>query len=464
MGCKPVEINSMRFVPQNRPRLYWTNIPIKDIEDVDCCLSDILLPDETEFLDKFKLSEKGIDYMSRLRNGKPRWDYHTNPLNGNAACLTANMYKGIPYGVIKEKMRRLHPIECERLQGVPDNYTDNVSNTQRLKAIGNGWTVNVIRHIFEGLKPVKKKVNKKLNVLSLFDGMSCGQIALGRAGIDVENYYSSEIDKHAIKETMINYPDTIQVGDVTKIVASDLPKIDLLIGGSPCQGFSFSGKQLNFEDPRSKLFFEFVRLLKECEPTYFLLENVVMKKEYEQVITDYLGVEPIQVNSTLVSAQNRVRLYWTNIPNVGQPDDKNITLMDILEDDVMIGDTIVRPEDLNKGTILGRRLNKDGKRDDYNKTIPIVQCLEVRASNRGKSNCITTVAKDNVLTTLPIGRHVDAFNRKLPFRYYTTTEYCRLQTVPDDYFKVSSDNQIRKMIGNGWTVDVIAHIFNGLKE
>ena len=464
MGCKPVEINSKRFVPQNRPRLYWTNIPIKDIEDVDCCLSDILLPDETEFLDKFKLSEKGIDYMSRLRNGKPRWDYHTNPLNGNAACLTANMYKGIPYGVIKEKMRRLHPIECERLQGVPDNYTDNVSNSQRLKAIGNGWTVNVIRHIFEGLKPVKKKVNKKLNVLSLFDGMSCGQIALGRAGIDVENYYSSEIDKHAIKETMINYPDTIQVGDVTKIVASDLPKIDLLIGGSPCQGFSFSGKQLNFEDPRSKLFFEFVRLLKECEPTYFLLENVVMKKEYEQVITDYLGVEPIQVNSTLVSAQNRVRLYWTNIPNVGQPDDKNITLMDILEDDVMIGDTIVRPEDLNKGTILGRRLNKDGKRDDYNKTIPIVQCLEVRASNRGKSNCITTVAKDNVLTTLPIGRHVDAFNRKLPFRYYTTTEYCRLQTVPDDYFKVSSDNQIRKMIGNGWTVDVIAHIFNGLKE
>ena len=305
---------------------------------------------------------------------------------------------------------------------------------------------------------------KKINVLSLFDGMSCGQIALNKIGVEYDKYFASEIDKHAIKETMINYPDTIQVGDVTKIVASDLPKIDLLIGGSPCQGFSFSGKQLNFEDPRSKLFFEFVRLLKECEPTYFLLENVVMKKEYEQVITDYLGVEPIQINSTLVSAQNRVRLYWTNIPNVGQPDDKNITLMDILEDGVMIGDTIVRPEDLNKGTILGRRLNKDGKRDDYNKTIPIVQCLEVRASNRGKSNCITTVAKDNVLTTLPIGRHVDAFNRKLPFRYYTTKEYCRLQTVPDDYFKVSSDNQIRKMIGNGWTVDVIAHIFNGLKE
>jgi len=303
----------------------------------------------------------------------------------------------------------------------------------------------------------------KINVLSLFDGMSCGQIALNRAGIEYDNYYASEIDKHAIKETMANYPNTIQVGDVTKITASDLPKIDLLIGGSPCQGFSFSGKQLNFEDPRSKLFFEFVRLLKECNPKYFLLENVVMKKEYEQVITDYLGVEPIQINSTLVSAQNRVRLYWTNIPNVQQPEDRNIRLIDILEDDVMIGDRIVRKENLNKGTILGRRLNNEGKRDDYNKSVPIVQCLEIRASNREKSNCLTTVAKDNVLSTLPIGRHVDAFNKKLPFRYYTTTEYSRLQTVPDDYFKVSSDNQIRKMIGNGWTVDVIAHIFSNME-
>ena len=304
---------------------------------------------------------------------------------------------------------------------------------------------------------------KKINVLSLFDGMSCGQIALNKIGVEYDKYFASEIDKHAIKETMINYPDTIQVGDVTKIVASDLPKIDLLIGGSPCQSFSNAGNGEGFNG-KSGLFWEYVRVLKDVQPKYFLLENVVMKKEWMDIITNELGVEPIQVNSTLVSAQNRVRLSWTNIPNVGQPDDKNITLMDILEDGVMIGDTIVRPEDLNKGTILGRRLNKDGKRDDYNKTIPIVQCLEVRASNRGKSNCITTVAKDNVLTTLPIGRHVDAFNRKLPFRYYTTTEYCRLQTVPDDYFKVSSDNQIRKMIGNGWTVDVIAHIFNGLKE
>jgi len=296
------------------------------------------------------------------------------------------------------------------------------------------------------------------NVLSLFDGMSCGQIALNRAGITYDNYYASEIDKHAIKVTQHNYPNTIQLGDVTKIKSSDLPKIDLLIGGSPCQGFSFSGKQLNFDDPRSKLFFEFVRLVKECQPKYWLLENVVMKKEFEQVITEQLGVEPVKINSSLVSAQNRVRLYWANF-DIVEPKDRGIKLNDILEDVETLGQTT----NLNKATILGRRLNDKGIREDYNKNIPITQCLEVRASNRDKSNCITTVAKDNVLTTMSIGRHPDAFKNKLPFRYFTTKEYCRLQTVPDDYFDgVATENQIRKMIGNGWTVDVIAHIFQGV--
>lgn len=296
------------------------------------------------------------------------------------------------------------------------------------------------------------------NVLSLFDGMSCGQIALNRAGITYDNYYASEIDKHAIKVTQHNYPNTIQLGDITKINGSDLPKIDLLIGGSPCQGFSFSGKQLNFDDPRSKLFFEFVRLVKECQPKYWLLENVVMKKEFEQVITEQLGVEPVKINSSLVSAQNRVRLYWANF-DIEEPKDRGIKLNDILEDVETLGQTT----NLNKATILGRRLNDKGIREDYNKNIPITQCLEVRASNRDKSNCITTVAKDNVLTTMPTGRHPDAFKNKLPFRYFTTKEYCRLQTVPDDYFDgVATENQIRKMIGNGWTVDVIAHIFQGL--
>lgn len=171
-----------------------------------------------------------------------------------------------------------------------------------------------------------------MNVLSLFDGMSCGQLALQRAGIKVDRYFASEIDKYAIQVTQKNFPDTIQLGDVTEVSSVDLPEIDLLIGGSPCQGFSFAGKQLNFDDPRSKLFFEFVRLLKELKPSYFLLENVKMKKEYQDVITEHLGVEPIEINSNLVSAQNRRRLYWTNIPGVGQPEDKGILLKDIVHE------------------------------------------------------------------------------------------------------------------------------------
>lgn len=183
-------------------------------------------------------------------------------------------------------------------------------------------------------------------VLSLFDGMSCGQIALQKLGIKVKQYYAAEIDKHAIKVTQHNFPNTIQLGDVTKVFAKDLPKIDLLIGGSPCQGFSFAGKQLAFNDPRSKLFFEFVRLKNECNPTYFMLENVKMKKEFELIISKYLGVASIEVNSALLSAQNRKRCYWTNIANepygffgdmqctIPQPKDKNILLRDILEADV----------------------------------------------------------------------------------------------------------------------------------
>ena len=303
-----------------------------------------------------------------------------------------------------------------------------------------------------------------MNVLSLFDGMSCGQIALNRAGIKYDNYFASEIDKPAIKVTMANYPNTIQLGSVLDVKATDLPKIDLLIGGSPCQGFSFAGKQLNFNDPRSSLFFEYVRLLRECTPKYFLLENVKMKKEYEDVITDFLGVSPVKINSSLVSAQNRERLYWANF-EITQPTDKRINLIDILETDDLINPSAIRGRRLNKATILGRRLNERGVRDDYNKDVPITQCLEVRATNTNKSNCLTTVEKDNVLTTMPIGRHKDAFKNKLPFRYYTLKEYCRLQTVPENYFTdIVSESQAKKMLGNGWTVDVIAHIFKGIKE
>lgn len=336
-----------------------------------------------------------------------------------------------------------------------------------------------------------------MNVLSLFDGISCGQLALQRANIKYENYYASEIDKSAIKICQANFPNTIQLGDVTKIdekALKDLPKIDLLMGGSPCQGFSFSGKGLNFNDPRSKLFFDFVRILNIIKPKYFLLENVIMKKEYQDIISQYLGVKPVEINSSLVSAQNRRRLYWANFP-ISQPEDLNICLKDILEKNIpfqyekqklidekrkkqekqfktlysaAIRGRYVKQEidhkELNKATIVGRRLKENGSREDYNKKIPISQILEVRATNLNKSNCLTTVDKDNVLTPLPIGRYKDVFINKLPFRYYTLTEQCRLQTVPEDYFKgLVSDSKAKKMLGNGWTVEVIKHILKGMK-
>ena len=179
-----------------------------------------------------------------------------------------------------------------------------------------------------------------INVLSLFDGISCGQIALERAGIKVSNYFASEIDKNAIKVTQHNYPSTIQLGSVIDVKAENLSKIDLLIGGSPCQGFSFMGNQLNFDDPRSKLFFEYLRLLKECNPTYFFLENVKMRREYQDTISKELGVEPILIDSGLVSAQHRERLYWTNISNITQPNNKNILLKDILESDILFSENV----------------------------------------------------------------------------------------------------------------------------
>ncbi len=291
-----------------------------------------------------------------------------------------------------------------------------------------------------------------MNVLSLFDGISCGQIALNRAGIPCDNYFASEIDKYAIQVTQHNYPDTKQIGDVTKVRGSDLPNIDLLIGGSPCQGFSFAGKQLNFEDPRSKLFFEYVRILEEVKPKYFLLENVRMKKEYQDVISQYLGVEPVELNSSLTSPQNRVRLYWANF-EISEPTDQGRTLAGVLESTEM----------QNKASILGRRLDRRGKRQDYDKTVPITQCLEVRATKRNKSNCLTTVAKDTVLTSLEVGRHPDAYRRKLPYRNYTKIERCRLMNLPDNYCEGLSLSQTVKATGNGWEVGMITHIFKNLK-
>jgi len=469
-----------------------------------------------------------------------------------------------------------------------------------------------------------------MKVLSLFDGMSCGQIALDQLGIPVETYYASEIDKYAIQVTQANYPNTIQVGDVTKVNPKDYMDVDLILAGSPCTGFSFAGKQLAFEDPQSKLFFDFIRILKAIKPKYFLLENVRMKKEFLDIISQEVskcypeiafGIEPILINSSLLSAQSRQRYYWTNIPNIQQPEDRGIVLRDILEDDyeserdksycidanyfkgasveqykkksrrqlvnkpkqdkqfvskeaieryvqdkdsefndtynkrTVKGDksTTIRPNNntaniwvnekairetkpkqvgsikdggqgnriysqngksstlsaqsggtagsgntlvetkpkqvgmaadikghdilrrvyspegksptLNSmgggnrepkvvtgGAFRGRAYDKDGKRMDRdgssvaNKT---KQMLELRKDN--KSNAITTVGKDSV-----------AVNEDLTWRKLTPLECERLQTVPDNYTNHVSNTQRYKMLGNGWTVEVIKHILKNV--
>ena len=373
-----------------------------------------------------------------------------------------------------------------------------------------------------------------MNVLSLFDGMSCTQIALQKLGITPTKYFASEIDQYAMKVTQTNFPDTVQLGDVTKVNADDLPEIDLLIGGSPCQGFSFAGKRLNFDDPRSKLFFEYVRLLKDLKPKYFLLENVRMKQESQDVISEQLGVQPIVLNSNLVSAQNRHRLYWTNIPVDGLPEDRGIKLRDILEhgytdrekshcvdanyfkggnlksyflknrrqlvfgfadDDkttsglILAGEADVKGHGYNRrvyhpdgkapslaaasggnlepkvlwpASIVGRRINDDGVRKDYDKDVPITQCLEVHEVD--KARCLSTVEKDTLVSDLPKGRYPDAYSNdmRLAWRKLTPLECERLQTVPDGYTDHVSNTQRYRMLGNGFTVDSIAWLLKGM--
>ena len=398
------------------------------------------------------------------------------------------------------------------------------------------------------------------NVLSLFDGLSAGNLALERAGyksgVDY-NYYASEVDQYAINVASKNFPNIIQLGDVCGVKAKDLPPIDLIVGGSPCQGFSFAGKQLAFDDPRSALFFEFVRLLKEIKPKYFLLENVKMKKEFLDVISeqvsacypDFQGedmfggkIEPLLVNSALVSAQNRQRYYWTNIPNVKQPEQRGIVLRDILQTESVSDEfrysqksidymnrgnkkwlqagkrradkyeqtadkdksfTITanwhkgvpynyfkeekqdKPKqvgiasDINGHDILkrvyspegksptlntmgggnrepkivagawrGRSLDKEGKNVDWKSTKP-KQMLELRKDK--KSNALSQATKDNVVV-----------ENEIYWRKLTCIECELLQTVPKNYTNHVSNSQRYKMLGNSFTVDVIAHFFNNL--
>jgi DNA-cytosine methyltransferase len=301
-----------------------------------------------------------------------------------------------------------------------------------------------------------------MKILSLFDGMSCGQIALEKLGITFDGkknkYYASEIDKYAMQITQKNYPNTIQLGDIRNIKPNPKKKtkIDLIMGGSPCQGFSFAGKQLNFEDPRSKLFFEFVRLyykLAEINPNIkFLLENVKMKKEYQDVISQYLNVEPIIINSSLLSAQNRVRLYWTNIPNIKQPDDKGIILKDIIQE----------KEFLN----VFKNHRKYKKKFDNSKQGILIQVGSLYKNNgdagriysiQGKGRTLKGEAGGGGAKMGLISKDNGATYRKL-----TPIECERLQTVPDNYTDGVSNAQRYKMLGNGWTVDVIAHILKNM--
>jgi DNA-cytosine methyltransferase len=349
-----------------------------------------------------------------------------------------------------------------------------------------------------------------MNVLSLFDGMSCGQIALDQLGIKVKNYFAAEIDKYAIKVAQANYPDMIHLGDVRDVQTSGDHlmdefdcghKIDLLIGGSPCQGFSFAGKQLNFDDPRSQLFFEYVRLLKALKPKYFLLENVRMKKESMDVITEMLGVEPVAINSNLVSAQNRHRLYWTNIPMDGIPEDRGIVLSDILEDGctdrdkshcidanyfkggnlksyfekhrrqlVFSGDGLAHVGDAAeydhyKNSQIKRVYHPDGKAPTLlasaggNSEPKILQ--KGRGWNKGGLKAQNGKTPTLSTSSWQHNNHL-TYDEGMTWRKLTPLECERLQTVPEGYTAHVSNTQRYRMLGNGWTVEVIKHIMKGI--
>lgn len=296
---------------------------------------------------------------------------------------------------------------------------------------------------------------KKKNVLSLFDGMSCCQLALKKAKIDIDNYYASEVESGPISVAQHNFPKTIHLGDVRNINSNYIEKVFLIAAGSPCQGFSMSGlrkgmvtvenievttlkqylklKKQKFQfDGQSYLFWEFIRLLKELKPKYFLLENVRMDKKWEKIITDVLQVKPIKINSNLMSAQNRERLYWTNIPGVSQPKDQKILLEDIIPDATSIG---------SRG--VWSKVDKK-------------YISRVTARQDGKANCVVTTRTSTNQLIFSDGT----------VRYYTPEEAEMLQTLPKNYTKVKGISMSKryKMIGNGWTIKVATHILKNIKK
>jgi len=280
-----------------------------------------------------------------------------------------------------------------------------------------------------------------MNVLSLFDGISCARVALDRAGIEVNAYMSAEIDKNAIKVSEKNYPDIIRVGSVVDLSVEG--EIDLLIGGSPCQDLSIAKKdRKGLEGNRSGLFWEYVRIKKECNPKWFILENVAsMPKADRDIITREMGVEPVMFNASLVSAQCRKRLFWTNIP-FSLPVDRGILLKDILEVDVGAKTGLYKV-----GRDVGRRL-VDGHRADHDTSVPYERRIETREDD--KCGTLTSVAKDNLV----VGERI----RKL-----TPIECERLQGLPDNYTEGVAMTHRYKCLGNAFNVDVVAHILSALK-
>lgn len=300
-----------------------------------------------------------------------------------------------------------------------------------------------------------------INVLSLFDGISCGHVALERANIEVNNYYASEIDKHAMMVTQHNFPSTIQIGSVTEVSYKDgilytengefnVGRIDLVMGGSPCQDLSRSktdGEGLDGD--RSGLFYDFVRIVKEVNPKYFLLENVIMKQEWKDIITEEMGVEPIEINSNLVSAQSRRRLYWTNIPNVDQPEDKGIFIKDVIYDNeykIFTDQRITNTKKLTKNYVKWDMSGKQyWSQQDRAYYLDGKMCTLPKANPANKMNICLDYENDVYRRCHPV-------------------EAERFQTLPDHYTEVEglSSNKRLEGIGNGWTVDVIAHIFKNM--
>ena len=315
---------------------------------------------------------------------------------------------------------------------------------------------------------------KPITVLSLFDGISCGRVALERANIPVKTYYASEIDKFAIQVTQKNYPNTIQLGDGTQIDFTQFKgKIDLIMGGSPCQDLSIAGKRAGLQGERSGLFYKFVEALSVIKPRYFLFENVAsMKQEEKKIISEYLPAEPVLINSSLVSAQDRKRLYWTNIPNVTQPEDKHIYLEDIVEPDALI--------DRDKSHAILASISRTTHREYFKRNQSQLVYIAIMLSNIyggfqekrprvkiDKSFCVRTARGGGHIPSLIIEgktKEISLENFKQCIRKVTPLEGERLKTLPDNYTEGISNTQRYKCIGNGWTVDVIAHIFNFLKE